>query len=73
MGDNIWVTKQGNKWAVKKEGNKTPLSTHNKQSVAREKGIRQAKQNESEFILQNQHGKIREKNSYGNDTRNIPG
>lgn len=73
MGENVWVTPQGNKWAVKEEGNKTPLSTHNKQSAAREEGIKQAKQNESEFILQNQRGKIREKNSYGNDPRNIPG
>lgn len=72
-GDNVWVVKQGKRWAVKEEGIKTPISIHNKQSIAREQGIKQAKQNKSEFIMQNRDHAIREKNSYGNDPKDIKG
>lgn len=40
---NIHTVPAGNKWAVKQEGNKTPLSTHNTKSNAMQKAVTQAK------------------------------
>lgn len=42
-------------------------SEHRKQSTASEAGRRQAIQRETEHVIHNRYGQIRDKNSYGND------
>jgi uncharacterized protein YdaT len=64
---NQHVVPLGNGWAVKKEGsNRFTVITDNQRDairVAREI----AKNQKSELIVHGKDGKIREKNSYGND------
>jgi hypothetical protein len=43
------------------------------QQEAEEAGRRLAKEKQVEFILHGEDGKIRARDSYGNDPRNIPG
>ena len=57
-------------WAVKVEGDGVPRSTHERKSDAVESGRALAKSLKGKFIVKNQ---IAEKNSYGNDPRNVPG
>ena len=60
-------------WAVKVEGDGVPRSTHERKSDAVESGRELAKSLQVEFIVKNQDGRIAEKDSYGNDPRNISG
>jgi hypothetical protein len=64
---NVHVVPDGDKWAVKPEGAKTPTSNHRTQRTAEEAGRRLAKQNESELIVHRPDGRIRDKDSFGND------
>ncbi|KJG04770.1 hypothetical protein UB33_17450 [Photobacterium angustum] len=68
MGKNQWVVKKGEQWGVKGEGNERITSFHNtqKDAIAAAKSI--AKNQKSELIIQGKDHKIREKNSYGNDS-----
>jgi len=67
MGKNIHVVPNGERWAVKKEGRVTPLSSHRTQELARESAVPLAKGNKSEVVIHGRDGKIRDKDSYGND------
>ena len=67
MGKNVHVTPLGNKWQVKVEKSSTSVSTHKTQSTAIEKAIPIAKKNHSEVVIHRPNGKIRDKDSYGND------
>jgi len=67
MGKNQWVTKSGDQWAVKGEGNSKATSLHSTQKEAIAAGRDIAVNQKSELIIQGVDGKIREKNSYGND------
>ncbi len=67
MGKNIHVVKHGDRWAVKEEGRKTPISTHKNQELARQNAVPLAKENESEVVIHGRDGTIRDKDSYGND------
>lgn len=69
MGKNIHVVKNGNRWAVKEEGRKTPLSIHKSQELARQNAVPVAKDNKSEVVIHGRDGKIRDKDSYGNDPK----
>jgi hypothetical protein len=60
-------------WAVKHEGSSRPISNHRKQETAIEHGRPIAKGDRVEFIIRGRDGRIREKDSYGHDPRNIPG
>lgn len=64
---NQWVIKHGDKWALKDEGNSkvTKITKTQKEAIAIGKEI--AKNQKSELIIQNAEGKIRSKDSYGND------
>jgi len=55
----------GKGWVNEVNGDVT--SEHRKQSTAIEEGRRQAIEGETEHVIHNRHGQIREKNSYGND------
>ncbi|HOL22875.1 MAG TPA: DUF2188 domain-containing protein [bacterium] len=67
MGKNQWVVRHGDKWAVKGEGNEraTKVTDTQKQAINVAKGI--AQNQKSELIIQGRDGKIRSKDSYGND------
>ncbi|NMM40951.1 DUF2188 domain-containing protein [Pseudoalteromonas arctica] len=67
MGKNQWITKQGDQWAVKGEGNTKATTLHDTQKEAIAAGRETAINQKSELIIQGADGKIREKNSYGND------
>ncbi|MGE6569130.1 DUF2188 domain-containing protein [Shewanella vesiculosa] len=68
MGKNQWVTNRGDKWAVVGEGNSKATSLHNTQKEAIQAGKSIAVNQQSELIIQGKDNKIREKNSYGNDS-----
>lgn len=63
---NVHVVPQGEKWAVKPEGQK-PTSTHRTQGAAEDVARRLAKQNQSELVIHRPNGQIRDKDSYGPD------
>ena len=67
MGKNQWVVRHGDKWSVKGEGNKraTKVTDTQKQAINVAKEI--AQNQKSELIIQGRDGKIRSKDSYGND------
>jgi hypothetical protein len=67
MGKNIHVVKNGNRWSVKEEGRKTPLSTHKSQELARQNAVPVAKENQSEVVIHGRDGRIRDKDGYGKD------
>ena len=64
---NQWVIKYGDIWAVKGEGNNkvTKITKTQKEAIDVAKKI--AKNQKSELYIQNREGKIRSKDSYGND------
>jgi uncharacterized protein (UPF0262 family) len=64
---NQWVIKYRNIWAVKGEGNTkvTKITKTQKEAIDIAREI--AKNQKSELIIQNTEGKIRSKDSYGND------
>ena len=64
---NQWVVKHPKGWAVKGEGNKraTKITKTQKEAIDIAKKI--AENQKSELIIQNTEGKIRSKDSYGND------
>jgi hypothetical protein len=65
---SVWVV--GNRsegYKVRSEGAERAASTHSTQSAAIRAGQEVAQARRSELIVQNQHGQIRERASYGND------
>ncbi len=70
---NQWVSPAGGKWKHQGEGNTRATGVYDTQKEARTAAREAAIKNESELIVQNKHGQIREKNSYGNDPKNIKG
>lgn len=54
-------------WAVKGAGNKRPTSVHSTQSEAIASGRKNARNQQSELLIHGRNGKIRERDSYGND------
>jgi hypothetical protein len=65
----VHVTPRGNKWAVIREGNERATSLHDTQAEAVKKGRETARRDKTEFILHNQQGEIRERDSYGSDPK----
>ena len=59
------VVRSGSGWSVKREG--TKLSSHRTQKNAEMSAIQKARRTRSEVVVHGRSGKIREKNSYGND------
>lgn len=68
MGKNQHVTPHPNGgYQVKGAGNSKATKTFNTQKEAISFGKEIAKNQKSELVIHNQKGRIREKNSYGND------
>jgi len=60
-------------WAVKKGGGRKASAITSTQKEAIEIGKNLAKNSKGELTIQGKDGKFREKNSYGNDPKNIKG
>lgn len=67
MGKNQHVVPHGGNWAVKGEGNEKVTSTHSTQREAIEQARNIAQNQKAELFIHGENGKIRERNSYGND------
>ena len=67
MGKNQHVVPHNNGWAVKGAGNKKATSIHNTQEEARKAAREIAINQQSEVIIHRTDGRIRAKDSYGND------
>ncbi|MFW6025788.1 MAG: DUF2188 domain-containing protein [Candidatus Woesearchaeota archaeon] len=63
---HIVPTSKG-KWGVKGAKNKKITAKFNTQKEAIDYGKRICKNNKSELVIHGENGKIRRKNSYGND------
>jgi hypothetical protein len=64
---NVHTVRHGTGWANKREGSKRVSSTHHTQAAAWKVGKRAAKKSKGEAYLHGQDGRIRERNTYGND------
>lgn len=73
MKKNQHVVPHEKGWAVKGAGNEknTKILPTQKEAINAAREI--AKNQQSELVIHNKEGKIREKNSFGNDPRNIKG
>jgi uncharacterized protein YdaT len=67
MGKNQHVVKKTDGWGVKGEGNQKCSSVHKTQKAAIESARDIAKNQKSEVVIHGRDGKIRDKDSYGND------
>lgn len=67
LGKNQHVVFRNEKWAVLGEGNEKVTSYHETQEEARKKAREIAINQQSEVIIHRKNGKIRDKDSYGND------
>lgn len=66
--ENIWVTQHPDGgWQKKKENHDRSSGIYPTQKDAIESAITQAKREHLEVIIQGRDGKIRSKDSYGND------
>ena len=65
---NYWTSKRSDgSWSVKKEGANRATSIHGTQQNAWNEARRLARGSGSEALLKGRDGKIRARNSYGND------
>ena len=72
-GKNQHVVPHPDGWAVKGAGNQRATSVHETQAEAMDAGREIAINNSSELFIHNRQGRIRERNSYGNDPYPPPG
>jgi len=66
-GKNQHVVPHDGKWAVRGEGNEKVTSIHDTQQDAIDAAIPIAKNQQSEVVTHRRDGRIRDKDSYGND------
>jgi hypothetical protein len=67
IGKNQHVVKYGNGWAIKGAGNSKVTKVTNTQKEAIKIANEIARNQKSETVIHGRNGKIRDKNSYGND------
>ncbi len=67
MNKNQHVVYRDGRWAIRGEGNQRDTSVHDTQRDAIEAGRAIAQNQQSELIIHGRDGKIRERDSYGND------
>jgi hypothetical protein len=67
MGKNIHIVKNDKQWSVKSEGSTRAIKNFETQKEAIVFGKSQARNQHSELLIHYTNGKIRERNSYGND------
>ena len=66
-GKNQWVVPHEEGWAVRGEGNSKVTVIKPTQSEAIDAATEIARNQRSELIIQRRDGRIRDRNSYGND------
>lgn len=66
-GKNQHVVPHANGWAVRGAGNSRVTSVHRTQREANEQARDIAQNQSSEVLIHGRNGRIRERNSYGND------
>lgn len=67
MGKDRDVVPYEDGWAVRKSGSERVSSIHRTQNAAINRAIPGAKADKSEVVIHGRDGKIRDKDSYGND------
>jgi len=67
MAKDLHVVKNDDHWSVKRENSSRASANAPTQKEAIQKAIELAKNSESEVLIHGKNGKIRERNSYGND------
>ncbi len=67
MSKNRHVVPHGNDWAVRKEGASRVSSTHPTQQAAIDSTKQGAIRDHAEVVIHRPDGRIRDKDSYGND------
>lgn len=67
MGKNQWVSPRNGRWGVHGEGNSRDTKLFDTQEAARDYARNIAINQRSEVIVQGTNGRIRSKDSYGND------
>ena len=65
---NIHIVPNGNGWAVKREGQKQPISQHRSQENADKAGRPIARREGVEIVTHRPNGQIRDTDSFGRDT-----
>jgi hypothetical protein len=73
MAVQVWVSPAATRWKTHTEGRSNQDRTYSTQKAAIREGKERAKELKCELIIQGKNGRIREKDSFGNDPRNIPG
>ncbi len=68
MGKNQHVVRRGKGWAVLPAGSGRDSSRHRTQVNAIERAREAARREKSEVVIHGVNGKIRDKDSYGNDS-----
>ena len=66
-GKNQHVVPRANEWAVRDAGNSRDTSHHSTQAEAERAARGIAINQKSEVLIHGENGRIRERNSYGND------
>ena len=66
-GKNQWVVQRSNGWAVRSENASRDTKVFPTQKQAQTRAIEIAKNQKSEVIVKGTDGRIRSKDSYGND------
>lgn len=67
MGKNQHVVPRAGEWAVLGAGNSRDTSRHDSQSEAIRTARKYAINQESELVIHGRNGRIRDKDSFGND------
>ena len=70
---NQHVVPRRGKWAVEPEGAATSATLYNTQAEAITAGRAAARREKSELLVHGRNGRIRMRNSYGNDPRRSKG
>lgn len=65
--NNQHVVRRPDGWAVKSEGGQRASSVHRTQQEAIDAGREVARNQKSELLVHGRNGRIRERDSYGND------
>ena len=64
---NIYIAPQGDRWAVKREGNARLISTHRTKALADNTARPIARREKVELVIRGKDGRIQDKDSFGND------
>ncbi|MEM9583652.1 MAG: DUF2188 domain-containing protein [Pseudomonadota bacterium] len=67
------VVPNGGKWSVRKAGSSRASGTFSTQKEAIEAGTRIARNQGTELYIHRENGRIRDRNSYGNDPKRSKG